>query len=88
MQKVCQYPNDNDHCYQDLHCVEILQVPSMPNFYFRLAIVNNECVITIGKNLTKAFDRLEVTDYSARSIISACNIAQITPINDEQSAEI
>ena len=53
-----------------------------------LAIINNECVITIGKNLTKAFDRLEVTDYSARSIISACNIAQITPINDEQSAEI
>lgn len=53
-----------------------------------LALVNNECVITIGKNLTKAFDRLEVTDYSARSIISACNIAQITPINDEQSAEI
>lgn len=53
-----------------------------------LAIVNNECVITIGKNLTKAFDRMEVTDYSARSIISACNIAKITPINDEQSAEI
>ena len=53
-----------------------------------LAIVNNECVITIGKNLTKAFDRMEVTDYSARSIIAACNIAQITPINDEQSAEI
>lgn len=53
-----------------------------------LALVDNECVITIGKNLTKAFDRLEVTDYSARSIISACNIAQITPINDEQSAEI
>lgn len=53
-----------------------------------LVFVNNECVITIGKNLTKAFDRLEVTDYSARSIIAACNIAQITPINDEQSAEI
>ena len=53
-----------------------------------LAIVNNECVITIGKNLIKAFDRMEVTDYSARSIISACSIAQITPINDEQSDEI
>lgn len=53
-----------------------------------LAIVDNECVITIGKNLTKAFDRMEVTDYSARSIIQATNIAKITPINDEQSAEI
>ena len=53
-----------------------------------LAIINNECVVTIGKNYVKAFDRMEVTDYSARSIIEACNIAQITPINDEQSAEI
>lgn len=53
-----------------------------------LAIVDNEFVVTIGKDLTKAFDRMEVTDYSARSIISACSIAQITPINDEQSAEI
>ncbi len=53
-----------------------------------LAIVNNECVITIGKNMLKTFDRMEVTDYSARSIIEACNIAKITPINDEQSAEI
>lgn len=53
-----------------------------------LAIVNNECVITIGKNFVKAFDRMEVTDYSARSIIEATAISKITPINDEQSAEI
>lgn len=53
-----------------------------------LAIVDNGFVVTIGKNITKAFDRMEVTDYSARSIIQACSIAQITPINDEQSDEI
>lgn len=53
-----------------------------------LALVDNAFVVTIGKNITKAFDRMEVTDYSARSIIQACSIANITPINDEQSAEI
>ena len=51
-------------------------------------IIDNEGVFTIGKNVTKAFDRLEVLDYSARSIISALAIADIVPINDEQVKEI
>lgn len=53
-----------------------------------LCLVDNECVITIGKDLTKAFDRMEVTDFSCKSVIMAKSIASITPINDEQTAEI
>ncbi|MEG2414149.1 MAG: class II aldolase/adducin family protein [Clostridia bacterium] len=51
-------------------------------------IVDNECAITIGANITKAFDRMEVLDYSARSIIMAKSVANITPINAEQVQEI
>lgn len=51
-------------------------------------IVDNECVVTIGKNVTKAFDRMEVLDYSARSVIAARPVAAITAINDEQVEEI
>ncbi len=51
-------------------------------------LVENEGIVTIGKNITKAFDRLEVLDYSARSIISALSIADIVPINEEQVKEI
>lgn len=51
-------------------------------------IVDNECVITIGKNITKAFDRLEVLDYSARSVIMAKAVADIKPINQDQVDEI
>lgn len=53
-----------------------------------VAIIDNECAVTIGKNIVKAFDRMEVLDFSARSVISAINIANITPINDEQTADI
>lgn len=51
-------------------------------------VIDNECAITIGKNILKAFDRMEVMDYSARSVIAAKNIAQIVAINDDQVAEI
>lgn len=51
-------------------------------------IIDNECVITIGKNVTKAFDRLEVLDYSARSVILAKAVSNIQPINNEQVDEI
>lgn len=51
-------------------------------------IIDNECIITIGKNITKAFDRLEVLDYSARSVIMAKAVADIKPISQSQVDEI
>lgn len=51
-------------------------------------MIDNECAITIGKNATKAFDRMEVLDYSARSVLLAKAVAKINPINEEQVAEI
>jgi len=50
--------------------------------------VDNECIITIGKDNTKAFDRLEVADYSARSVIMAKAVAEINPISDGEVKEI
>lgn len=51
-------------------------------------ILENECCITVGKNLAKTFDRLEVLDFSARSVISARQVSEIVPINDEETQEI
>lgn len=51
-------------------------------------IIDNECVITAGKNITKAFDRLEVLDYSARSVIMAQAVSDIRPIDGNQVDEI
>ncbi len=53
-----------------------------------LCIVDNECVVAIGKNFVKVFDRMEVADFSARSIIQATNIAVINPISSDEAATI
>lgn len=51
-------------------------------------LIDNECAITIGKNITKAFDRMEVLDYSARSVLLARPVADIKAINNMQVDEI
>ena len=51
-------------------------------------MIDNECAITIGKNATKAFDRIEVLDYSARSVLLANSVAKINPISESEVAEI
>ncbi|MDE6372073.1 MAG: class II aldolase/adducin family protein, partial [Clostridia bacterium] len=53
-----------------------------------VTVIDNECIITIGKNTTKAFDRLEVCDYSARSVLLAKSVAKINPIDETQVKEI
>lgn len=53
-----------------------------------VTIIDNEGIIAIGKNTLKAFDRLEVCDYSARSVLLAKSVADIKPINEEQVQEI
>lgn len=53
-----------------------------------VAIADNECAITIGRNMTKAFDRMEVLDYSARSILKAKSIAKIVPISEREVEDI
>ncbi len=53
-----------------------------------VTVIDNECIITIGKNTLKAFDRLEVSDYSARSVLLAKSVAKINPIDDIQVKEI
>ncbi len=37
-------------------------------------LIRNKCALVTGVSLIKAFDRLEVLDYSARSLISARNL--------------
>lgn len=51
-------------------------------------IIENECIVTIGKNIVKAFDRMEVIEYSAKSIIMAKQVAKIIPINENETQDI
>ena len=53
-----------------------------------VVLVENDCVLVAGTSLINAFDRLEVTEYTAKSIINASHIGKIVKISEEQVSEI
>lgn len=53
-----------------------------------VVMVESKCIIATGKSLINAYDRLEVLEYSAKSIIMSKNIGQFSSICDKEIAEI
>ena len=49
-----------------------------------VVIVDNQCVIVTGSSLLKAFDRLEVLEYSAAAMIAAHDLGQVVLLSDEE----
>lgn len=69
--------------FNDRERVASLMGPGTP-----VVIIENDCVIVAGKNLLEAFDRLEVAEFSARSVIAAGAIGPVTSIDDAQTEEL
>ena len=53
-----------------------------------VAIIENDCVLVTGSSLLNAFDRLEVMEYSAKSVLYTHSIGSIVPISAEEVDEI
>ncbi len=51
-------------------------------------MVEDDCVIVTGDSLLKAFDRLEVLETTAHSIINSIGIGQIVHIKDQEIADL
>ena len=51
-------------------------------------IIDNQCVITTGATMVKAFDCLELLEYSAKAYIDTCNIGDIINISDKEVDDI
>jgi len=47
-------------------------------------IVNNDSVLVTGDKLLGTFDRLEVAEFSAKSLTMGASLGKLIPINDEQ----
>jgi len=47
-------------------------------------IIQNDSVIVTGQSLLQTFDRLEVAEFSAKSLIMSKPIGELVPIGDEQ----
>ncbi len=49
-----------------------------------LAIIDNDSAVAVGKDLTLAFDRLEIGEFSAKSLIMGSKIGTFKPMTDEE----
>jgi L-fuculose-phosphate aldolase len=53
-----------------------------------VAIIENACAVVTGASPFAVFDRLEVADFTARSVLDASAIGQLKPMSDEVLDEI
>jgi L-fuculose-phosphate aldolase len=51
-------------------------------------IIQNDSVLITGDKLLQTFDRLEVAEFSAKSLVMAKPIGELLPISDKQVAEL
>jgi len=51
-------------------------------------LIQNDCLLTTGKNILEAFDRLEVAEFSSNSLISSKIIGDCIKIDDKQIEEL
>lgn len=65
--------------FEDASEVARLFEPNTP-----AVIIKNDAIIVTGDKLLQTFDRLEVAEFSARSLIMGKPLGQLVPINEDQ----
>jgi L-fuculose-phosphate aldolase len=51
-------------------------------------IIENDAVLITGDKLLQTFDRLEVAEFSARSLVMAANLGELKPIGDKEVEDL
>ena len=51
-------------------------------------IIQNDAVLVTGDQLLQTFDRLEVAEFSAKSLVMSASIGELKPINDQQVEDL
>ena len=69
--------------YADQEAVAKMFGPAQPAM-----LIEDNCAIVTGKNLLQAFDRLEVMESTAHSIINSLSIGQIVHISDKEVEDL
>ena len=63
-------------------------VAKMVSLHTPVLLVENDCVLTVGTDILNAFDRLEVAEFSARSLIDTAVLGQLVPIGDAEIGDL
>jgi L-fuculose-phosphate aldolase len=64
------------------------QVAGMVSLRTPVSLVQNDCALVVGDSIMNAFDRLEVAEFSARSLIDTGVIGTHVPIGEEEIREL
>jgi L-fuculose-phosphate aldolase len=67
---------------------QVETVADMVSLSTPVLLAQNDCVLTVGTDILNAFDRLEVAEYSARSLIDTAVIGQLVPIGDSEIRDL
>lgn len=51
-------------------------------------IIENDCVVVAGQSLLNAFDRLEVAEFTAKSLIQSLDLGEVVHINEKEVEDI
>jgi len=71
-----------DH-YRDPAATVAKIAPNAP-----VVMLRNDCLLTVGETLLQAFDRLEVAEFCANSLLSARRLGGVKPITEEQKKDL
>ena len=69
--------------FSDPDAIVKLLSPATP-----VVLIENCGVMTTGKTILEAFDRLEVSEFTAKCIVMAKRLGELSPINDQQVDDI
>lgn len=53
-----------------------------------LAVIENDSIVSVGKNLTLAFDRLEIGEFSAKSLVMGNKLGDFQPMSEEDVEDL
>lgn len=53
-----------------------------------VALMRNDAIMTVGKTVVEAFDRLEVAEFSARSLLETLRIGELKPMGQQEIRDL
>ena len=64
------------------------RIANMLSPHTPVALLQNDCVLTTGNSILQAFDRLEVAEFTARSLIETASIGQLVSIGADEVQDL
>jgi len=71
-----------------IHKLGRMEIPELLAGGSPAILIRNDAVLVTGDKLLQTFDRLEVAEFSAKSLVMARPIGAMIPIRDEQVEEL